>query len=174
MIQFVKNAPWLRFGFPPSTRPDAGPGVCSDIVQLAADYYGGGYSVPEADQWFSKVTIAKAADNSLVSVSVMPANQLTRLISVAIVTTSIQVVDMIGCIGMRNGAGSIFVPLVPQVQLFAVGHPAGRSQAFNLQRAVVLGPEPQQLVVYFATGDNTNYDIVAYFVTAPRGVTFNP
>lgn len=172
--EFVRNAPWLKFAFQPSSQPDPGPGRYSPEVYLTSDYYGGGYSFRDGDQWFSSAGIAKAADNTFVAISINPTNQLTRVIALGITQfVGAQTVALTASYNIQNGPGTITVPFAPVQTIIPAGAPAGYPGYLPLPSNLLIGPSPQTQVIFFGTGDNVQYVIVAYFVTVPRGVTFN-
>ena len=96
MSDFVRNSPWLKYAFPPSVAPDAGPGRISQDVQLGADYFGGGYATREKNQWHSTVSPVAVAIGNGTLIAAMPTAQLTRVLGVSIFPVSnVPVVDWV-------------------------------------------------------------------------------
>ncbi len=172
---FVRKANWLKFAFPPSSSPDAGPGSLADQVSLTSDYYGGGFAVVEPDAWISSATVAKAGDNTFVTVFTQPANQIVRVLSRGIANTgAAQIIALVGTICIQNSLGTITVPLGPGqgTTLLGAGTAAGTPGMFVFNRPIVLPGEPTKIVMFFQSGDNVTYTITALACAVPRGIGF--
>lgn len=172
--RFVRSLPWLRFVFPPSETPRDLPGQLGNDVQLSHDYFGGSCGPPEPVNWFSSVPVTKAADNTIVDISEMPTGQNTRVYSVGIRNLAMggNVLGLVCTLLVGDGFG-LYVPISIPGTLAGPGTSSVFRGRFTLPAggALVIGGAPTVLAIYFQTGDNSDYQIEAYFNAVNRGIS---
>lgn len=174
-MKFIRDLPFLKQVFPPSSLPRSGPSDVSDVVYLTSDYFGGGYSLPDPQQWFSTINVTKTQDNQIKFITILDGDstKLFRILRVSIASNQIQTVGLTAALWIVSPDDTISVVVSPQSSVIAAAAPANFLGEMNMRTNVMM-PGGAQLKVYYGVGDNVPYTITFFFVQVPRGTWVGP
>ena len=169
MTQFSRRSRWLNTLFPASVRPQTtDPSSVSEDVSLVQPYDGSGYGIPNPRSWIIQNLLAAGVTGSSVMITV-PEDSVYRLMgaggfNVAASGTprhQLFVQDLIAVPNLACQLAPIEIPTVGDGNF-----------AFDLGRAIVIGPGHNLLMAYTAGGAGTIMKYSIYGVLAPLGTVF--